>query len=164
MAILPIVTGVDAAVLRTKTAVVPKVTKEIKQLITNMQDTVAKAQGAGIAGPQVGQSLRLCLALIGKKMVPLINPHITWYSKELCVMEEGCLSLPNVPWRHIERPKSIIVTYTDVKGKNQERKLTGYDARVVQHEVDHLEGILIVDYADIQPSEKSSEWRNWSFS
>lgn len=154
MAILPIITGADTPVLRTKTADVPQVTKEIKKLIADMEDTVKKAQGAGIAGPQVGESLRLCLALIGKKMTPLINPYITWKSEETCVIEEGCLSLPGTTWRHIERPSEIVLKYIDLKGKAQERKLTGYDARVVQHEVDHLDGVLIVDYADIQQFDK----------
>lgn len=148
MAVLPIITGADTPVLRTTTTEIPRVTKEIKKLIADMQDTVKKAEGAGIAGPQVGQSLRLCLALIGKKMTPLINPHITWKSDETCVIEEGCLSLPDIAWRHIERPTEIIVSYVDEKGKAQERKLQGYDARVVQHEVDHLDGILIVDYEE----------------
>lgn len=154
MTAFPIVTGENSPILRKQTTEVPKVTKEIKKLVADMADTVKKAQGAGIAGPQIGQSLRLCLALIGKKMVPLINPYITWKSEDVCVIEEGCLSLPDVPWRHIERPSAIILTYTDVKGKQQERKLKGYDARVVQHEVDHLDGILIVDYADASSSEK----------
>ena len=146
MAVLPIVTGQDTPVLRTKTEEVPAVTKEIKKLISDMEDTVREAQGAGLAGPQVGKSLRLCIALINSKFTPLINPSITWKSEETDVMEEGCLSLPDVPWKEIERPIAIQITYLDTKGQTQERKLEGFDARVVQHELDHLDGVLIVDY------------------
>ncbi|TSC98822.1 MAG: peptide deformylase [Candidatus Peregrinibacteria bacterium Greene1014_49] len=111
-----------------------------------MQDTVKDADGAGIAAPQVGRTERICLALISGKMIPLINPKITSKSKEQESAEEGCLSLPDIA---VSVPRSVEISlkYMDAKGKPQERKLRDFDARVVQHEVDHLEGILIVDYA-----------------
>lgn len=110
-----------------------------------MQDTVADAEGLGIAGPQVGQSLRICLAHINGKMTPLINPEITWSSEEVATMEEGCLSLPKINV-DVTRPVEIIVRYVDADGNDQERHLHDLDARVVQHETDHLNGMLIVDY------------------
>ncbi|MBI3332100.1 peptide deformylase, partial [Candidatus Peregrinibacteria bacterium] len=85
------------------------------------------------------------LALLDTGVAPLINPEITWKSDETYVDQEGCLSLPGV-WLDITRSKEIIVGYMDPAGKKQERKLTDFAARVVQHEVDHLDGILIVDY------------------
>jgi len=145
MAVLPIVTGDDQTILRTQTEKVPKVTKEILKLLRDMEDTVVQAKGAGIAGPQVGRSLRLCIALINEKYTPLINPDIVWKSEEEDTMEEGCLSLPGI-WLPVTRPVSITVHYLNAKGKKQERKLEGMEARIVQHEVDHLEGVLIVDY------------------
>lgn len=146
MSVLPIIIGADQPVLRTKTKKVVKPTKEILKLLKDMQDTVKDADGAGIAAPQVGRSERLCLALIAGKMIPLINPQITSKSKDQESAEEGCLSLPGIA---VSVPRSIEITvkYLDAKGKPQERRLRNFDARVVQHEVDHLEGILIVDYA-----------------
>lgn len=110
-----------------------------------MAATVKKAEGAGIAAPQVGHSLRMCLALINGKMTPLINPKILSRSKEQDVMEEGCLSIPGLT---VEVPRSVEIKlrYQNEKGEDQERILKDFDARVVQHEVDHLDGILIVDY------------------
>lgn len=145
MAILPIVIGPDNKILRTKTKPVPKVTKEVKQLIKDMVITMKEASGVGLAAPQVNASARVCIAVIGGKIVPLINPAITKKSKETYIDQEGCLSLPNV-WLDIPRSVEIELEYVDLKGKKQQRKLDHFDARVVQHEVDHLDGVLIVDY------------------
>jgi peptide deformylase len=148
---LPIVTGQDTPVLRAPTKRVGKVTKEILSLIKDMEDTVKKADGLGLAAPQVDQSLRLCLAKIGRKLTPLIDPEITWRGPAMDIAEEGCLSLPGI-WMNVARPTEIVVRYTSPKGAQEERRLAGLDARVVQHEVDHLEGILIVDYPPIVPA------------
>ena len=126
----------------------PKVTKEILKLIKDLQETVKDADGAGIAAPQVARTERVCLALISGKMIPLINPKITSKSKEQESAEEGCLSLPGIAVI-VPRSTEITLKYLDAKGKSQERKLHDFDARVVQHEVDHLEGVLIVDYQKI---------------
>ena len=146
MAILPIVIGPDNPILRKKTKPVPKVTKDLKQLIKDMIETMHEASGVGLAAPQVNRSERICIAVIDKKVTPMINPVITLRSKEKDIDQEGCLSLPNV-WLMIPRSVGITLTYTDMKGKKQQRKLSHFSARVVQHEVDHLEGVLIVDYA-----------------
>lgn len=145
IAVLPILTGAENPVLRRKTTRVPKVTKEVKKLLKDMRDTVASADGGGLAAPQIGVSLRVCLSNIGGKMTPLINPEITWRSQETDIAQEGCLSLPGI-WKDIERPVEITLQFLDEEGKRQERRFTGWDARVVQHEVDHLEGVLLVDY------------------
>lgn len=145
MPVLPIVTGQNTPILRKKAARVPKVTKEVLQLIKDMEQTTVDADGLGLAAPQVGQSQRICIARIHDKLTPLINPEILWRSDEAEEAEEGCLSLPNTFVR-VSRPIDIIVRYTDTKGKEQEKKLSGMDARVVQHETDHLNGVLIVDY------------------
>ena len=146
MSILPIVIGPDNPLLRKKTKPVPKVTKELKTLIADMIETMHEASGVGLASPQVARTERVCIAVIDGQVTPLINPVITSRSKETAVDQEGCLSLPNV-WLDITRPVEITLKFLDVKGKKQERKLRNFDARVVQHEVDHLEGVLIVDYA-----------------
>lgn len=122
-----------------------KVTKELLKLLKDMEDTTIAADGLGLAAPQVNHSERVCIVRMGKKLTPLINPDITFRSQDVDFAEEGCLSLPNV-WLQIPRSVSIVVSYLDSKGVQQERMLEGMDARVVQHEVDHLEGKLIVDY------------------
>lgn len=123
-----------------------KVTKEIKELAKNMAETMVEANGVGLAAPQVNSSVRMCLAPINGQVRALINPEITQKSKETDVDEEGCLSLPGV-FLPITRSTRITLKYTDIKGKPQELKLEGFEARVVQHETDHLDGVLIVDYS-----------------
>lgn len=145
MPALPIVTGADNPVLRKKTERVEKVTKKVLKLIKDMNMSMKAANGVGLAAPQVGVSLRVCIGQVNGKPIPLINPDITWKSKETAIDEEGCLSLPNI-WLPVPRSVEIHLTYLDEKGQRQERKLKDFDARVVQHEVDHLEGKLIVDY------------------
>jgi len=107
--VLPIVTGEKNPVLRRKAAKIPKISRETTKLIKDMQQTLQDAEGVGLAAPQVGKSLRLCIVMINGKHTPLINPEITWRSKEMDTMEEGCLSLPGV-WlpigiRHIHLPR-----------------------------------------------------------
>ncbi len=145
MSVLPIVTGADTPILRSKTKMVPKVTKEIQKLLKDMQETTVAADGLGLAAPQIGRSERVCIVQMGGRLTPLINPEIIRKSEEMEYAEEGCLSLPKV-WVQVPRSTSILVRYLDVRGAQQERLLVKMDARVVQHEVDHLEGKLIVDY------------------
>ncbi len=145
MPALPIVIGEKTPILRAKTVPVAKITKDIKKLIADMKDTVAAAKGAGLAAPQVGRSERICIALLGSTMTALVNPYITWKSDTTAIAEEGCLSLPDL-WLNISRATDIIVHFETEAGKKRELKLSGFDARVVQHEVDHLEGILITDH------------------
>ena len=122
--------------------------------------TLAADNGAGLAAVQVGRKERICVSNINGKLVPLINPEIPWKSEELITAEEGCLSLPGV-WVEVPRSVEIVVRYLDTDGEPQERKLKDWDARVVQHEVDHLDGKMIVDYdkdetvADYPHSDKS---------
>lgn len=146
VALLPIITGADAPILRTKTKSVTRITKELVKLLKDMDETRIGSEGAGIAAPQVGRSERVCIAMINKVPVALINPEITWKSEETDVQQEGCLSLPG-QWIDVPRAIEIIISFKNTKGAEQEMKLRGWSARVVQHEVDHLDGKLIVDYA-----------------
>lgn len=146
MPTLPIITGQDTPILRTKTKPVLKITKELISLVADMAETMITAKGAGLAAPQVNRTERICIAMIGGKLTPLINPVITWKSEKIEIAEEGCLSLPDI-WLMVPRSVEIIVTFLSPEGKKRELKLEHFDARVVQHEVDHLEGKLIVDYA-----------------
>ena len=131
--------------MRTKTKDIPQVTKDLQKLLKQMEETLIEVEGLGLAAPQVGESMRVCLARLNEVITPLINPQITWKSEEEDIAEEGCLSLPGIGV-DVPRAKSIVLTYLDCEGDRQERKLTDMDARVVQHEVDHLDGVLIVDY------------------
>ncbi len=143
--VLPIVTGQDSPILRTKTKRVPTITKDVKKLLKDMQETTVHADGLGLAAPQIGSDLRVCVAKIHGRLTPLVNPEITWRGKTTDTLEEGCLSLPGI-WVPVMRPTEIIVKYQTLKGDQKELKLTDMDARVVQHETDHLDGKLIVDY------------------
>ncbi len=122
-----------------------KVTKKLLDLISDMRESMVEARGVGIAAPQVWRSERVCLVSIDGNTIALINPQITWRSEELAVDEEGCLSLPHI-WVQVPRSVEIQLTYLDERGKLREKRLKAFDARVVQHELDHLEGVLIVDY------------------
>jgi peptide deformylase len=155
VAVLPIITGADNPILRATAEKVPQVTKKVLKLIRDMKSSMKASNGVGLAAPQVGQSLRVCIARVAGKDAVLINPEITWKSDDKNLDEEGCLSLPDV-WLPIPRHTEITVTYLDEKGQTQERKLEGFDARVTQHEIDHLDGILIVDYAVAMASIKNA--------
>lgn len=156
MSVLPIEKGTDNPILRRKGVKVREVTKQLRKLIKDMRETVKKEDGAGLAAPQVGQSLQLCLALIEGKMTVLINPEIVWQSKETETQEEGCLSLPKLQVS-VARSVTITVKYLNEKGLSEERKLSDFSARTVQHEVDHLNGVLLADYLTPQQRDAGAQ-------
>jgi peptide deformylase len=112
-----------------------------------MAQTLRSNNGLGLAAPQVGKNLRLCLIEIENELLVLINPEIKSVSKESTSMEEGCLSFPG-KFLPIERSKRIKVKAMDTNGKKQLIRAKGLLARAIQHEVDHLNGVLIVDRAE----------------
>lgn len=132
--------------LRSKTRPIGKVSRDILKLIKDMEQTTRAVKGAGLAAPQIGRTERVCIAMIQRKLTALCNAKITWRSSEKTLAQEGCLSLPDV-WIDVPRAREIVVEFLDLKGKKYGLRLADLDARVVQHEVDHLEGKLIVDYA-----------------
>lgn len=110
-----------------------------------MQKTLAKEEnGVGLAAPQVGENLRIILAMLGKKVMVLINPEITKHSETKNSEDEGCLSIPEEVGT-VERWSKIELSFFDEKFTKKTRTLTDFDARVVQHEIDHLDGILFTD-------------------
>lgn len=153
--VLPIYTGTDNEVLRQVAKPVKQITKQHLKLIRNMKDTLVDAKGLGLAAPQVGVSERILLAnfqygeKVGEKyaIVPLINAVILDHSEEEVLGEEGCLSLPDI-FGPVKRYKYITVKFLDERGKEQILKLSDLNARIVQHEIDHLDGKLFVDYLD----------------
>ena len=145
---LEIETGENNEILRKKSGPLKTIDKKILKLIAAMEKTLKKEGGVGLAAPQVGENIRLILVLLdSKNLIPMINPEITSKSEETEYAEEGCLSLPG-QWGDIKRHKEITVSYLDVKGEKRILKLKKFNARVVQHEIDHLDGILFTDYLE----------------
>ncbi len=138
--------GTTNHILRQKAKKVNEITAETKQLVLDMIQTLEANDGAGLAAPQVGQLLRIIVAKPEPEMktLVLINPEIKKASRKKTTMVEGCLSVPDaaVP---IERAYKITVQGLDINGKKVKIKAKGILARVIQHEIDHLEGILITD-------------------
>ena len=136
--------------LRKKCEPLEKVDAETKKLMDDMLETMYAAPGIGLAAVQVGILKRLVVIDISKaeekkKPIFLINPQIIRQSKKTSVYEEGCLSLPG-QFAEIERPAECTLKYIDYNGKEKELKADGLLATCVQHEVDHLNGILFIDY------------------
>ena len=149
MTIRPILTAPDPR-LKVVSEPVAKVDGEIRTLIEDMIETMYDADGIGLAAIQLGQPKRMLVMDIdqrdGKKNPRVfINPVITWKSDEMAVAEEGCLSIPEI-WDEVERPARIKAEYLDRDGKKQELEADGLLAVCLQHEMDHLEGILFVDH------------------
>ena len=137
-------------ILRKKCEPLEKVDIDTKKLMDDMLETMYAAPGIGLAAVQVGILKRLVVIDISKgeeKKQPifLINPQIIHRSKKTSVYEEGCLSLPG-QFAEIERPAECTIKYIDYNGKEKELKADGLLATCVQHEVDHLNGILFIDY------------------
>ncbi len=159
--ILPIyVYGTD--VLRQETKDIAPNYPNLYKLIEDMFETMYASEGVGLAAPQVGKAIRLFVvdADALKDDFPeckgfkraFINPEIVSFSDKLCTMSEGCLSIPGLS-EEVERPESITIKYLDEDFNEHEEVLTSFNARVVQHEYDHLEQILFTDR--IKPMRKA---------
>ena len=137
-------------ILRKKCEPFEKVDEETKKLMDDMLETMYAAPGIGLAAIQVGILKRLIVVDISraeekKNPIFLINPQIIHKSKKTSVYEEGCLSIPG-QFAEIERPAECNLEYVDFNGNKKELKATGLLATCIQHEVDHLNGILFIDY------------------
>mgnify|MGYP001359433818 CR=1 FL=1 len=143
---LPIVKGADEPVLRTPAQPVARVTREIRQLLDRMAATMYAADGIGLAAPQVGVSKRIIVVDVGDGLIELINPEIVRRGEEVEAAYEGCLSLPRL-LAEVERPTSVQVTGLDRRGRRIWIEGDGLLARCLQHEIDHLDGVLITDRA-----------------
>lgn len=149
MAKLKIETGLENEILRTKSAKIAKVSKEIVALAKLMVETMEKEKGVGLAAPQVGRNIRLILVTLNlglaeEQVLAMVNPEIVFRSREEELDEEGCLSLPN-QFDQVWRSREITVKFQNLQGTELMLKLSGFNARVVQHEMDHLEGVLFLD-------------------
>lgn len=136
------------SVLRQRAQPVEKVNAAVRRLADEMIRAVKKYEGVGLAAPQIGKGQRLVVLYhpeLHPKPMAMINPEILVRADEFAELEEGCLSVPGVTVA-ISRPNGVRVRYLDLKGVERERELEGLLARIVFHEVDHLNGKLIVDY------------------
>ncbi|MCA9388837.1 peptide deformylase [Candidatus Berkelbacteria bacterium] len=144
-----------APVLTQKTNKIDEITPAIQELIKSMTNAMRKARGVGLAAPQVGESLRL--AMIEHRAeendefedIPLqilVNPKIISFSRETDTEKEGCLSIPGIEVP-VKRARKIKVKALDENGEKIQFRATGFKARIIQHELDHLDGKLILDYA-----------------
>ncbi len=151
MAILPIITAPDPK-LKQRCQLVSVVDDALRQLIDNMLETMYEAPGIGLAAPQVGVLSRIIVVDVarpneGEAPAPhcLINPELLWVSDDASAHEEGCLSLPD-HYAEVVRPELIRVAFLDRKGERRELEAQGLLATCIQHEMDHLEGVLFVDH------------------
>lgn len=135
-------------VLRKKTELVenPK-SLEIQKLINDMIVTMKDANGIGLAAPQVGYSLQIFTVNLEEKIYVFINPEIKNISSDVIPFEEGCLSVNKI-WGLVVRPKKLIIKALNENGKPVKIRAKGLLARIIQHEIDHLNGILFIDKAE----------------
>lgn len=135
--------------LRTRAAAVEQVDDRVRRLAADMLETMYHAPGIGLAAPQVGVPQRVIVLDLAegeeRRPVTVINPELLWRSSERSTTEEGCLSLPG-HFAEVTRPVAVRVGYLDETGAAREVEADGLLARCLQHEIDHLDGILFVDH------------------
>jgi peptide deformylase len=129
---------------------IEEIDETVRKLAADMLDTMYDAPGIGLAATQIGEMKRIVVMDLSKEDEPkapivMINPEILSYSDETATSEEGCLSIPEL-YYDVERPAAVTVRYTDLDGKVQEREASERLAICVQHELDHLDGVLYIDY------------------
>ena len=150
MAIREILTVPNPVLKQVSTPVEGGVTDELRALMDDMLETMYDAPGIGLAAIQIGVPKRIIVMdLAGKDEEPqprfFVNPEIVWSSDELFAYEEGCLSVPEV-YDEVERPNRVRIRYLDYNGQPVEEEAEGLFAVCIQHEMDHLEGVLFIDH------------------
>jgi peptide deformylase len=154
MAILPVLVAPDPR-LKIKAKPVARVDARVRRLMDDMLETMYEAPGIGLAAPQVGRAERVIVIDVthadeGEEKQPLrlANPEILWLSEERATYNEGCLSLPE-HYADVERPAGIRLRYIDYENEIREMEAKGLLATVIQHEMDHLDGVLFVDHISV---------------
>lgn len=151
----PLVIGQNEIALRTKCTPIDNITPTVRKLAKAMEELVHEYDGVWLAAPQLGVTIRLIATTQWKiangdyklkSTIMMINPEIIAHSDATARDEEWCLSLPLVFWQ-VERYKQITVQYTTLTGKSEQLQLSWLDAVIVQHEIDHLDGVLFIDKA-----------------
>ena len=145
-------------VLRKPTKRVTEVTDELRTLIADMFETMYAAEGIGLAAPQVGRSERLTVVDVEGKKFALINPEMVSSDNTTEKAEEGCLSIPDI-YGDVERPATVTVRFTDENGESREETASELLGRCFQHEIDHLDGKLFIDY--LSPLKRKAAMSKW---
>lgn len=148
---LSLQTGTKNEILRTVSKPVKEITSDLKIFALDMAKTMDAENGVGLAAPQVGRNIRLIIVKLNpgehnEIVFPMVNPDIVERSNETEDGEEGCLSLPGM-WGKVNRSSRILVRYKNLKNQEQTLELEHFNARIIQHEIDHLDGVLFVDRA-----------------
>lgn len=155
-------TGTENEILRAKSKPVRAITGELRSFALDMIKTMEAEEGVGLAAPQVGRNIRLIVCKLNpteknEVIIPMANPALLQVSDEMEEGEEGCLSIPGT-WGKVNRFKSILVRYMDIKGNEMTLELTDFNARIIQHEIDHLDGVLFTDKAtDVKSDPKAGD-------
>src|SRR5579871_239248 len=144
MAVRKILT-LEKPVLRTKAKKVSRFDAYLQRLVDDMWETMRAAPGVGLAAPQVGESIRVLVAEYEEERVALVNPEILKAEGEV-LGTEGCLSIPGYVGDNVPRAESIAVKGRDPRGKEIRLRAEGWWARILQHEIDHLDGVLYTDH------------------
>ena len=145
-------------VLRKPTARVRAVNAQVRNLIADMFETMYAAEGIGLAAPQVGRTERVAVVDVEGKKFALINPEIVSTEAPSEKAEEGCLSIPDI-YGDIERPGRVTIRFTDETGTEREETGVALLGRCFQHEIDHLDGKLFIDY--LSPLKRRSALAKW---
>jgi peptide deformylase len=145
-------------VLRKPTKRVTEITDELRQLIADMFETMYAAEGIGLAAPQVGRTERLAVVDVDGQKFTLINPDVIERSGDLDKAEEGCLSIPEI-YGDVERPFTVTIRATNENGDQYEVTAPELLGRCFQHEIDHLDGKLFIDY--LSPLKRKSAMSKW---
>ena len=139
-------------VLRTKCTPVEAITPELLSTLDEMVEMMRQQNGVGLAAPQVGHTERFLVMMDPdtETVYKMINPRIVSYGATTCIMEEGCLSVlgnDNLPvFANVSRPESVVIAWTDEHGNDKMAEMSGLPGRIAQHETDHLDGKLFIDY------------------
>ena len=149
MAIRDIIVAPDPR-LKITARPVGRIDGEIRRLMDDMLETMYRANGIGLAAPQVGSDLRIVVCDVARTNEPaqpmiLANPKVVWSSEERVLREEGCLSVPE-HYAEVERPTEVKIRYLDREGAEQEIHATGLLSVCLQHEIEHLDGTLFIDH------------------
>ena len=152
MSVLPILIAPDRR-LKFRCKPVDAFNDSVQTKLADMLATMYDAPGIGLAAPQVGDDRRLIVIDVAREDDPpepmkIVNPEILWASSEKCIINEGCLSIPDV-YYDVKRPERVRVKYLDEKGAAQEIEADGLLARCLQHEIDHLDGVLFIDHISL---------------
>jgi len=147
-----------APVLRKPTKRVTEVTDELRQLIADMYETMYAAEGIGLAAPQVGRTERLAVVDVEGQKFTLINPEVVERTGDIDKAEEGCLSIPDI-YGDVERPFTVTIRAMNENGEQYESTASELLGRCFQHEIDHLDGKLFLDY--LSPLKRKAAMAKW---